>query len=562
VARRRKADLGPLIGIAPPERLVLEEKRHLKGRDRPAFIGSAADRATPPFEFEDTIIGVTGGDQREKKWKKEWYLPLDPRNTQKEQPDFFAFQRQLRLLEGKVITVRVRRQSGEEVSILVPPAYHQTFGLPFGLRMEMGQVAAVRRDSPAAKGDVKDGDIIEQVEVEETNGTPTVFAFPAENPAHPWNPAGKLIDPTRLPFELRQWADRRDRALAARAAGTALSGSIGTGPWGPLGALVSNPGKVVTLRVRRPTAAKDKRKVTLTLPWDDNPQWRFDREVPFSPSSPLAIAELGLGYKVMGKVALDPSREALRALGAGTLAWGASPLGTVSSSLATAWNRLQDQKLRPGDVIKQVRFWKLNKEGEPEADSWNNLEEPDQWAHIFWVLQLLDIKKIDVKVNDSPEEITLEAGEDRTWPLASRGLWLSSDRRMQKADSMLEAVEMGLSETGEKVKQVYTSLRAIVTGRISVKNLGGPITIAKFAYVIAGENFWEFVFFLGMISINLAVVNFLPIPVLDGGHMVFLTYEKIRGKRPSESVQVALTLMGLAFIILLFIFVSFLDLTK
>ena len=51
-------------------------------------------------------------------------------------------------------------------------------------------------------------------------------------------------------------------------------------------------------------------------------------------------------------------------------------------------------------------------------------------------------------------------------------------------------------------------------------------------------DFGEFVFFLGLISINLAVVNFLPIPVLDGGHMVFLIYEKIRGKPASEGVRI------------------------
>jgi regulator of sigma E protease len=62
-----------------------------------------------------------------------------------------------------------------------------------------------------------------------------------------------------------------------------------------------------------------------------------------------------------------------------------------------------------------------------------------------------------------------------------------------------------------------------------------------------------------MLSANLAVVNFLPIPVLDGGHMVFLIYEGIMGKPPSERVFVLLSYLGLAFILTLMLFVLGLD---
>src|SRR5262249_53514335 len=97
-------------------------------------------------------------------------------------------------------------------------------------------------------------------------------------------------------------------------------------------------------------------------------------------------------------------------------------------------------------------------------------------------------------------------------------------------------------------------------GRISVENLGGPITIGRVAYYFAGLDFWEFVFFLGLISVNLAVINFLPIPVLDGGHFVFLVYEKIRGKPASEGVLVGRTYAGL--LASLMIFVLFLDIKR
>ena len=65
-----------------------------------------------------------------------------------------------------------------------------------------------------------------------------------------------------------------------------------------------------------------------------------------------------------------------------------------------------------------------------------------------------------------------------------------------------------------------------------------------------------------MISVNLAVVNFLPIPVLDGGHMVFLIYEELRGRPPSETVQAVATYVGLAVILALMVFVFCLDIKR
>jgi regulator of sigma E protease len=65
-----------------------------------------------------------------------------------------------------------------------------------------------------------------------------------------------------------------------------------------------------------------------------------------------------------------------------------------------------------------------------------------------------------------------------------------------------------------------------------------------------------------MISVNLAVINFLPIPLLDGGHMVFLVYEKLRGKPASEGVRIAATYVGLAFIACLILLVSWLDIGR
>ena len=110
--------------------------------------------------------------------------------------------------------------------------------------------------------------------------------------------------------------------------------------------------------------------------------------------------------------------------------------------------------------------------------------------------------------------------------------------------------------------QVFQNLRGMILGRLSYKLTAGPLSIGKLAYRFAGLDWSELVFFLGLISVNLAVINFLPIPVLDGGHMVFLIYEMIRGKPASEAVRAWATYAGLALILSLMIAVTFLDLTR
>jgi regulator of sigma E protease len=82
----------------------------------------------------------------------------------------------------------------------------------------------------------------------------------------------------------------------------------------------------------------------------------------------------------------------------------------------------------------------------------------------------------------------------------------------------------------------------------------GPINIAQTAFYLA-EDPWEYTLFLALISVNLAVVNFLPIPILDGGHMVFLVYEKLRGKPASDAVRYWATVGGLVLLGALFLFI-------
>ena len=110
---------------------------------------------------------------------------------------------------------------------------------------------------------------------------------------------------------------------------------------------------------------------------------------------------------------------------------------------------------------------------------------------------------------------------------------------------------MSLSYTRSSALNIYLTLRSLVTGRVSYKELHGPIGIASAAYQVAQEGWISMLLFLGYLSVNLAVLNFLPIPVLDGGHMVFLLWEAGARRKPNEKIFVGATYVGLAFLVCL-----------
>ena len=85
----------------------------------------------------------------------------------------------------------------------------------------------------------------------------------------------------------------------------------------------------------------------------------------------------------------------------------------------------------------------------------------------------------------------------------------------------------------------------MVAGKASVKNLSGPISIAQFANDSANAGLSSFLFFLGLISLSLGILNLLPIPVLDGGHLLYYLIELVKGSPVSEQVQLAGQYVGL-----------------
>ena len=113
----------------------------------------------------------------------------------------------------------------------------------------------------------------------------------------------------------------------------------------------------------------------------------------------------------------------------------------------------------------------------------------------------------------------------------------------KKAQSFGQAVDWGAEETWRSLTMVVRFLKKLGT-QISVKALGGPITIAMVAGKRRKARPCQIAAVFNLLSANLAVLNLLPIPLLDGGHLIFLAYEGIRGKPADERVQIGLSILG------------------
>ncbi len=131
-----------------------------------------------------------------------------------------------------------------------------------------------------------------------------------------------------------------------------------------------------------------------------------------------------------------------------------------------------------------------------------------------------------------------------------------------KATGPMHATTMGFHETKKLVLQVYLTLDRLVRGSIGVDKLNGPVGIFHIGVQVADQGFMFLVFFVAMLSVNLAVMNFLPLPIVDGGLFLFLVYEKFVGRPPSIGFQNVATAVGLILIGSIFLITFYNDVVR
>ena len=371
-----------------------------------------------------------------------------------------------------------------------------------GLWMAPGKVTAIANDSIAAKAGLQLKDQIIKVDDLEV---------------------GKMIDPLMLPVYFAQKA-----------------------------------GEEVKVTVNRPREGDSPETVDLTMEPSDRAGWTekaiglYDSEkdeVTRQIALPLTIPAIGAGFQILPRIA-----------------------NIVEGSEA-----FKSKKFQIGQKISKITLEQRGKvefvedrlgNTETATISLDSADWESNWAWAFQLIQQAPARKIRVHVEGDESAGTkgfayLFKNEEQCEDLyvLTRGIGsFESLQRVRVATGPGDAVSLGYRKTRSNLIKIYQTLTSLFSGRLSIRAFSGPVGIGKIAYKQADSGLASLFDFLGFLSINLAVINFLPIPVLDGGHMVFLLYEGVTRRKPNENVIKYAITLGLIMIASLFALVMYLDL--
>ena len=298
---------------------------------------------------------------------------------------------------------------------------------------------------------------------------------------------------------------------------------------------VADPGAPVPVTVIRTEGGGGPVETELAVVPDPKPGWATR---PTSESEPLDVPALGLAYELNPTVtAVAPGGPAARA--------GLKPNDRLLKVVFTPPESTAGDDDRPAEPLT-VEF-------EDDAET--------AWGYAFATAQLLPTWRttLTVERDGRRRKVTVDPAPSATRFFPVRGLMTVGDGFVKKAGGAGEALAMGSGAVRGSVEEMYLTLASLFTGRLSVKNLRGPLGIVGAGAEFAENGLATFCAFLGFLSVNLAVLNFLPIPVLDGGHMVWLTWEAVARRKPSERLVIAMTWVGLGLIVALMVTVLYLD---
>ncbi|WP_166252142.1 RIP metalloprotease RseP [Marinobacter salicampi] len=225
-------------------------------------------------------------------------------------------------------------------------------------------------------------------------------------------------------------------------------------------------------------------------------------------------------------------------------------LGEIVSGGAAA-----EAGLQSGDRVLEVN-------GQP-VDDWFALVERIQAAPGEQLTLTISRDGDTLSVPVTPAAVENEAG--RTVGRVGAGVtqvdWPEELQRTVQFGP-LAAIPNAVSETWGDTRLTFVAIHKMVTGLLSPSNLSGPITIARVAEASVSSGFEDFIRFLAYLSVSLGVLNLLPIPVLDGGHIVYYSIEAIRRKPLSEQVQGIGLRIGMVLILTLMVFALYNDLMR
>jgi regulator of sigma E protease len=161
-------------------------------------------------------------------------------------------------------------------------------------------------------------------------------------------------------------------------------------------------------------------------------------------------------------------------------------------------------------------------------------------------------------------QLSVPADTDYITALTSPSVVLPFEflKRPYKASGPAQAISWGTKKTWMFVAQTYVTLQRLITREVSPKALSGPVGIVSMSYRIASQSIPEYIYFLGLISSCIAVMNLLPLPIVDGGVIVLLIIEKIKGSPINPKLQEVISYAGLAFLGAVFIWLTYNDIVN
>ena len=381
---------------------------------------------------------------------------------------------------------------------------------------------AVLKDSPAAKAGLQDGDRL--IEVEGTSAALTLDERLSK--------AARHGGPVRATFE------REGRSFTAEITPATESKAetrlLGVGP------LVR---RVVAVRdtplAQRSGLAKDDRilevdGVLLTRPYDF-----LDRLE--AAAGPLKLrVERGGSALALEIPALAPG-EAIQLAQDVALGQDAeSGLVAITPGSAAA-----DAGLRDGDRIVRI-------DGR-DITTFTDVQTAAKEAG--------EDRELALEIERGTEAIAVRVAP-RAWSPPSYGFGIRDAQYVFRTDGPVDAVRAGFGLSWKFLQESWLTLKRILFRQVSGQNIGGIITIGVVSHSFASTGLTKLFYFLCMLSMNLAFLNVLPIPVLDGGHLLFLLIEKLKGSPVSERIHGYSQLVGVVLIVSLMVYVTFNDVVR
>lgn len=299
-------------------------------------------------------------------------------------------------------------------------------------------------------------------------------------------------------------------------------------------------GKSLKITVKRHVEGDESNVETVSLVPEDRPGWI---EEPNAEDVPLSVPAIGIAFYLTPTVI------------------HVVPGSPADQAGITKGERIEQMTLVRPDGAAADGFKEANFEIKFGGKDDEGNEINRNAAYAAWALQKAPTRNVVLKVAGSggARDVGLTPADESDEWFPYRGMGLEYDTVELKADGLVASMQLGLTHTRNSISDIYLTLRNLFGGDLSVKELHGPVGIAQVAYKVAERGIPDLLLFLGFLSVNLAVLNFLPIPVLDGGHMVFLIWEGVTRKRPSERVLVAATYFGMMFVLGLMALVLYLD---